>query len=115
MRDPSFDWQEGLVTLEDLVTITRWAIIVKILSMNSGNHIGRGSKKWSFFITFAIKVGQSLTFPLWAYREKFNINFWSQNFAWLLHMYIDFKKKLWAKMSMLNFSRWLRNRRSSLK
>ena len=23
MRDPSFDWLEGLVTLEDLITITR--------------------------------------------------------------------------------------------
>ena len=31
---------------------------------------------------------------LWACREKFNIDFLSQFFSWLLHMYIDFEKFL---------------------
>ena len=53
---------------------------------------------------------QCVTFPLWACSEKFNIDFLSQNF-FLASPHVYF----WAKMSMLNFSRWLRNRRSSLK
>ena len=58
---------------------------------------------------------QSVTFPLWAYREKFNIDFLSQNFFLASPHVYWLRKKFWAKMSMLNFSRWLRNRRSSLK
>ena len=27
-RDPGFDWLEGLVTLEEMVTITRWALTI---------------------------------------------------------------------------------------
>ena len=45
----------------------------------------------------------------------FNIDFLSQNFFLASPHVYWLRKKFWAKMSMLNFSRWLRNRRSSLK
>ena len=55
---------------------------------------------------------QSVTFPLWACHEKFNIDFLSQIvFLASPHVYW-LQKKIWAKMPMLNFSRWLRNWRS---
>ena len=50
---------------------------------------------------------QSVTFALWACREKFNINFLSQNFFLASPHVYWLRKKFWAKMSMLNFSRWL--------
>ena len=58
---------------------------------------------------------QSVTFALWACREKFNIDFLSQIFFLASPHVYWLRKIFWAKMSMLNFSRWLRNQRSSLK
>ena len=42
--------------------------------------------------------------------KKLTLTFGPKKFSWLLHMYIDFEK-FWSKISMLSFSRWLRNRR----
>ena len=55
------------------------------------------------------------THQVWVYPEKFDIDFLSQNFFLASPHAYGLWKKFWAKMSMLNFSRWLRNRRSSLK
>ena len=51
---------------------------------------------------------QSVTFSLWDCRE-FNIEFLSQIFFLASPHEYWFRKQNWAKMSMLNFSRWLCN------
>ena len=54
------------------------------------------------------RAWDSVTRRVWVYREKFNIDFWFQNFFLTSQHILGLPKKIWAKNPMLNFSGWPR-------
>ena len=54
------------------------------------------------------RAWDSVTRRVWVYREKFNIDFWFQNFFLTSQHVLGLPKKIWEKNSMLKFSGWSR-------
>ena len=54
------------------------------------------------------RAWDSVTRRVWVYREKFNIDFWFQNFFLTSQHILGLPKKIWEKNPMLNFSGWPR-------
>ena len=52
------------------------------------------------------RAWDSVTRRVWVYREKFNIDFWFQNFFLTSQHVLGLPKKIWEKNPMLNFSGW---------